>query len=64
MKDMRDVNDGGEVYGFVTTGETWRMLKYDGKSFTLITVAFASMEREMDEGELRCGGLHERRINK
>ncbi|KAF8538993.1 hypothetical protein BDD12DRAFT_883625 [Trichophaea hybrida] len=32
MKDMRDVNDGGEVYGFVRTGETWRMLKYDGKS--------------------------------
>lgn len=27
---MRDNNEG-EVYGFVTTGDTWRMLKNDGK---------------------------------
>lgn len=30
LKDARDGNDGGVVYGFFTTGETWRMLKYDG----------------------------------
>lgn len=29
MKDARDSN-GGNVYGFVTIGETWRVLKYDG----------------------------------
>ncbi|KAF8456127.1 hypothetical protein BDZ91DRAFT_745830 [Kalaharituber pfeilii] len=35
MKDMGNRIDiyGGEVYGFVTTGETWRMLRYDGTSF-------------------------------
>ena len=24
------------MYGFVTTGESWRMLRYDGTSFALI----------------------------
>jgi len=34
MKDMGDSNHGGGiVYGFVTTGESWRMLSYDGASF-------------------------------
>lgn len=30
MKDMRDNNSGGEVYGFVTTGVSWRRISYDG----------------------------------
>ena len=30
MKDMRDNNGGGTVYGFITTGDTWRMASYDG----------------------------------
>lgn len=30
LKDARAGNGGGVVYGFFTTGETWRMLKYDG----------------------------------
>ncbi|RPA90860.1 hypothetical protein L873DRAFT_376842 [Choiromyces venosus 120613-1] len=34
MKDMGDRNDGGVVYGFVTTGEQWQMLRYDGTVFT------------------------------
>lgn len=33
IKDMGDNNGGGEVYGFITTGESWRMFKYDGVSF-------------------------------
>lgn len=28
MKDMRDNNGGGKVYGFVTFGEIWRMISY------------------------------------
>ncbi|KAF8473502.1 hypothetical protein BDZ91DRAFT_404492 [Kalaharituber pfeilii] len=32
MKDMRSINGSGEVYGFVTTGKSWQMLKYDGNS--------------------------------
>lgn len=32
---MRDNNTGGEVYGFVTTGESWQMLKYDGALFQM-----------------------------
>lgn len=31
MKDAGDNNGGGEVYGFVTTGDTWRILKNDRK---------------------------------
>ena len=30
LKDARDQNSGGVVYGFITTGESWRMLRYDG----------------------------------
>ena len=33
MKDMHDNNRGGEVYGFVPTGKSWRMIRYDGGSF-------------------------------
>ncbi|KAF8533426.1 hypothetical protein BDD12DRAFT_487215 [Trichophaea hybrida] len=31
MKDMRNSNGEGKVYGFVTTGEQWQMLEYDEK---------------------------------
>ncbi|KAG0633431.1 hypothetical protein HOY80DRAFT_991622 [Tuber brumale] len=34
MKDMGDRNGGGMVYGFVTNGEQWQMLRYDGTVFT------------------------------
>lgn len=30
MKDMRDNNDGGTVYGFITMGDDWRMATCDG----------------------------------
>ena len=31
MRDMRERNGGvGEVYGFVTTGDMWRMVRYGG----------------------------------
>jgi hypothetical protein len=30
MKDMRDNNGEGTVYGFITTGDSWRMASYDG----------------------------------
>lgn len=33
MKDAWDNNGAGVMYGFVTTGESWRMLRYDGESF-------------------------------
>ncbi|KAF8427484.1 hypothetical protein EV426DRAFT_715056 [Tirmania nivea] len=35
MKDMGDSNGGGVVFGFVTTGQDWRMLSYDCKEFRL-----------------------------
>ncbi|KAG0135879.1 pyridoxal phosphate-dependent transferase [Tuber indicum] len=31
MIKMRDLNGGGTVYGFITTGESWRMISFDGK---------------------------------
>lgn len=51
MKDTRDINGGGEVYGFITTGEAWRMLRYDGTSFELTEktdVMFDTMDRNKE----------------
>jgi hypothetical protein len=52
MKDMRDNNGGGEVYGFITIGEYWRMLRYDGKEFCItrdIHVLFQGMDQEKEK---------------
>ncbi|KAA8909404.1 hypothetical protein FN846DRAFT_889014 [Sphaerosporella brunnea] len=52
MKDTRDDNGGGRVYGFVTTGESWRMLRYDGSSFTQtrkIEAIFEGMDQEKEK---------------
>ena len=35
MYDMWKINGRGFLYGFVTTGEDWRMLTYDGKEFAM-----------------------------
>ena len=35
MKDARDNNGGGIVYGFVTAGEHWEMIRYDGSTFEM-----------------------------
>ena len=51
MKDMRDNNGGGAVFGFVTTGEFWKMLRYDGKSFQItraIVVLFDGMKNDKE----------------
>lgn len=32
MKDIQDNNGGGDVYGFITTGDSWQILRYDGTS--------------------------------
>ncbi|KAF8453551.1 hypothetical protein BDZ91DRAFT_49160, partial [Kalaharituber pfeilii] len=46
MRDMQGHNGRGEVYGFVTTGEDWQMIKFDGSSFTQ-TDKFAALFRNM-----------------
>jgi len=33
MKGLGSINGQGMVYGFVTTGEQWQMLRYNGKDF-------------------------------
>ncbi|RPB24990.1 hypothetical protein L211DRAFT_784112 [Terfezia boudieri ATCC MYA-4762] len=53
MKDMSDSNHGGVVYGFVTTGDSWRMLRYDTSegSFLVtnkIEAVFDTMGREKE----------------
>ncbi|KAI5839539.1 hypothetical protein DFP73DRAFT_587459 [Morchella snyderi] len=50
MKDMRDNNGGGEVYGFVTTGESWRMISYDGtfQMTNKMDVIFDTMDEEKE----------------
>ena len=52
MKDIGDNNTDGKVYGFVTTGESWRMLSYDGVSFKLtdrMDVIFRAIDREKEK---------------
>jgi len=52
MKDAWENNTGGVIYGFVTTGEDWRMLTYDGAEFMMInklTVVFNMMEEEKEK---------------
>lgn len=51
LKDARDNDCGGEVYGFTTTGKSWRMIKYDGKDFLQtheIHLFFEGMDQERD----------------
>ena len=52
MKDARDTNSGGIIYGFVTTGEDWRMLSYDGGEF-VITEKFTVLFDTMRDGKER-----------
>ncbi|RPB23700.1 hypothetical protein L211DRAFT_879955 [Terfezia boudieri ATCC MYA-4762] len=30
LKDMRDINGRGTVYRFITTGDSWEMVRFDG----------------------------------
>jgi len=46
---MKDNNSEGVVYGFITTGEHWQMLRYDGKMFQMtekFMVLFNTMQRK------------------
>lgn len=57
MKDMWSNNARGKVYGFVTTGDDWRMLSYDGITFDMtekIAVLSTSWSRDrwMKEGSV------------
>ena len=52
LRDARDNNERGEVYGFVTTGETWRMLTYDGNKFCVsrkFDLVFEGMAEEREK---------------
>ena len=35
MRDIRDNNGGGEVFGLATIGDDWRMGRYDGRAFQM-----------------------------
>ncbi|KAF8459837.1 hypothetical protein BDZ91DRAFT_851902 [Kalaharituber pfeilii] len=51
MKDARDGNGDGVVYGFATTGQHWRMLRYNGTCFQetpLITAVFDEMDKQKE----------------
>ncbi|PUU80617.1 hypothetical protein B9Z19DRAFT_1106959 [Tuber borchii] len=59
MRDASDNNSGGIIYGFVTTGEDWRMLSYDGRDFVMankFTVLFNTM-RDEKEGWLQGNAI-------
>jgi len=48
LKDMRDCNGGGTVYGFITMGDSWRMVSFDGefKLSQKIELLFETMDEE------------------
>lgn len=59
IKDLCDRNNGGDVYGFVTTGTHWQMIRYDGKSFVAIesfTVFFRTMRTDKKRWMNDCSG--------
>ncbi|CUS06897.1 unnamed protein product [Tuber aestivum] len=65
MKDMGDNNGGGVVHGFVTTGDQWQMIRYDGTAFTQtehFQVMFPTMGREkgrwMKEASIIVDSIH------
>ncbi|PUU82247.1 hypothetical protein B9Z19DRAFT_1159244 [Tuber borchii] len=47
LKDMRDNNARGVVYGFITTGEQWQMVSYNGQDFTQ-TKSFLVLSHDME----------------
>jgi len=50
LKDVGGNNGGSEVYGFVTTGESWRMIRYDG-TFLMTNKFHATFDTIGDEKE-------------
>jgi len=50
MRDATDNNSGGIIYGFITTGDDWRMLSYDGGDF-VITNKFMVLFDTMRDGK-------------
>ena len=48
MWDMWQNNGAGEVYGFMSSGEEWRMVKYDGVKF-IMTRSFKAMFEGMEK---------------
>lgn len=50
MKDIGENNGGGVVYGFVTTGEEWKMVRYEGGVFAQ-THKFQALFENMEQGK-------------
>lgn len=48
MRDMRDSYGGGTVYGFITMGDSWRMISFNGefKIAEKIELLFDSMAKD------------------
>ncbi|KAG0637269.1 hypothetical protein HOY80DRAFT_1002797 [Tuber brumale] len=51
LKDMRDYNDSGIFYGFITQGDSWRMISFDGtfKLSKKIELMFDDMGEKEEE---------------
>ena len=50
LKDSRDINGGGVVYGFDTSGQLWKTIRYNGTPFLTTNLFLASFETmETDE---------------
>ena len=57
MMDAQLHNQGGKVYGFITTGEDWRMIEYDGRQFRKsekVNILFGNMGSEKDRWMETC----------
>ena len=50
MKDMRDQNGGGIMYGFITNGDSWRIISFDGefKMSKKIELMFDTMDEDKE----------------
>ncbi|KAG0137528.1 hypothetical protein HOY82DRAFT_547712 [Tuber indicum] len=52
MHDMFSLNGEGKAYGFVTTGELWRMVSYDGITFQITDTFLAVPGRILEQKSL------------
>ena len=51
MKDAQNLNGGGKVFGFITSGKQWRIIVYNGTQFQQsegVDILFANMSSEED----------------
>ena len=57
LKDGWNTNGQGDMFGFVTSGKNWQMIRYNGTSFVM-TEEFTALFRTMEQSKKRWMDNH------